>query len=113
MPERPSKRLQQFHIEGAIYGPLHQGPISRPHPYREPVLIGVPLELLADPTRWTSHRCRHRKLSCCVMRPQCLRLSKSGLYPLFKLSTLDPLLTSAPSAAHRLAWALAANPDVP
>jgi len=22
------------------------------------VLIGAPLELLADPTRWTSHRCR-------------------------------------------------------
>jgi len=22
------------------------------------VLIGVPLELLADPTWWTSHRCR-------------------------------------------------------
>jgi hypothetical protein len=91
LPERPSKRLQQFHIEGAIYGPLHQGPISRPHPYREPVLIGVPLELLADPTRWTSHRCRHRKLSRCVMRPQCLHLSKRRLYPLSKLSTLAPL----------------------
>ena len=60
MPERPSKRLQQFHIQGAIYGPPHQGPISRPHPHREPVLIDAPLELLADPTRWTSHRCRHR-----------------------------------------------------
>ena len=60
LPERPSKRLQQFHIQGAIYGPPHQGPISRPHPHREPVLIGAPLELLADPTRWTSHRCRHR-----------------------------------------------------
>jgi hypothetical protein len=60
LPERPSKRLQQFHIQGAIYGPPHQGPISRPHPHREPVLIDAPLELLADPTRWTSHRCRHR-----------------------------------------------------
>src|SRR5262249_30401689 len=60
LPERPSKRLQQFHIQGAIYGPPHQGPISRPHPHREPVLIEPPLELLADPTRWTSHRCRHR-----------------------------------------------------
>src|SRR5262245_33591825 len=59
LPERPSKRLQQFHIQGAIYGPPHQGPISRPHPHREPVLIDAPLELLADPTRWTSHRCRH------------------------------------------------------
>jgi len=60
LPERPSKRLQQFHIQGAIYGPPHQGPISRPHPHREPVLIDVPLEPLADPTRWTSHRCRLR-----------------------------------------------------
>jgi len=25
------------------------------------VLIDKPLELLTDPTRWTSHRCRHRK----------------------------------------------------
>ena len=47
-PERPSS-LQQFHIKGAICEPLHRGPISRPHPHREPVLISVPLELLADP----------------------------------------------------------------
>jgi hypothetical protein len=47
-PERPSS-LQQFHIKGAICEPLHRGPISRPHPPREPVLISVPLELLAEP----------------------------------------------------------------
>jgi hypothetical protein len=41
--------LQQFHIEGAICKPLHRGPISRPCSHREPVLIGVPLELLAKP----------------------------------------------------------------
>ena len=38
------------HSACTIYGPLHRGPISRPYPHREPVLIGVPLELLADPT---------------------------------------------------------------
>jgi hypothetical protein len=50
LPERPSS-LQQFHIKGkgAICEPLHRGPISRPYPHREPVLIGVPLELLAEP----------------------------------------------------------------
>jgi hypothetical protein len=48
LPERPSS-LQQFHIKGAICEPLHRGPISRPHPHREPVLISVPLELLAEP----------------------------------------------------------------
>jgi hypothetical protein len=47
-PERPSS-LQQFLIKGAICEPLHRGPISRPHPHREPVLISVPLELLAEP----------------------------------------------------------------
>jgi hypothetical protein len=41
--------LQQFHINGAICEPLCRGPISRPYPHREPVLIGVPLELLAEP----------------------------------------------------------------
>jgi hypothetical protein len=41
--------LQQFHIKGAICKPLRRGPISRPYSHREPVLIGVPLELLAEP----------------------------------------------------------------
>ena len=41
--------LQQFHIKGAICEPLRGGPISRPYSHREPVLIGVPLELLAEP----------------------------------------------------------------
>jgi hypothetical protein len=41
--------LQQFRIKGAICEPLHRGPISRPYSHREPVLIGVPLELLAEP----------------------------------------------------------------
>src|SRR5262249_1898099 len=41
--------LQQFHIKGAICKPLRRGPISRPYSHREPVLIGAPLELLAEP----------------------------------------------------------------
>jgi hypothetical protein len=51
-PSCPSDPLVPAAVphQGAIYGPLHRGPISRPYPHREPVLIGVPLELLADPT---------------------------------------------------------------
>ena len=116
LPERPSKRLQQFHIQGAIYGPPHQGPISRPHPHREPVLIGAPLELLADPTRWTSHRCRHRSyisvfgaLLCvrasyarCSSFPQVRReaveLSLSGT----KLVGIDVIGPALPKGSRRL-----------
>src|SRR5262249_3440130 len=49
LPERPSSTCSSPTLR-AICGPLHRGPISRPYPHREPVLIGVPLELTAYPT---------------------------------------------------------------
>jgi hypothetical protein len=49
LPERPSSAYSSPTFDGAIYGPPHQGPISRPHPHREPVLIGKPLELPGRP----------------------------------------------------------------
>src|SRR5262249_27975588 len=68
LPERPSSACSSSTLR-AICGPLHRGPISRPYPHREPVLIGVPLELTAYPTRWTSHRCRHLKQYASPSRP--------------------------------------------
>jgi hypothetical protein len=34
----------------AILGCLHRGPISRPYPNREPLHIGAPSALAAEPT---------------------------------------------------------------
>jgi hypothetical protein len=38
----PSSTYSSSTFKRAIAGPPHQGPISRPHPTREPLLIGVP-----------------------------------------------------------------------
>jgi hypothetical protein len=49
-PKRPSNCPQQFHIKGRFADLCTGGLISRPYPHREPVLIGAPLKLPADPT---------------------------------------------------------------
>ena len=48
-PRRPSVPAAVPHWR-AILGRLHRGPISRPYPNREPLHIGAPSALAAEPT---------------------------------------------------------------
>ena len=49
LPKRSFNHLQQFHISGR-FRTSAPGPISRPYPTREPLLIGAPRAGSAEPT---------------------------------------------------------------
>src|SRR5436853_4140211 len=48
-PSGPSITCSSSTLAGD-FGPLHRGPISRPYPTREPLLIGAPRAGSAEPT---------------------------------------------------------------
>src|ERR1700720_55181 len=49
LPKRSFNTCSSSTLAGD-FGPLHRGPISRPYPTREPLLIGAPRAGSAEPT---------------------------------------------------------------
>src|SRR5580704_5102558 len=71
------------------FGPLHRGPISRPYPTREPLLIGAPRAGSAEPTDGQAIAASSTTIRNCI---QC-RQETITLYP--RYSSTAPAATIA------------------
>ena len=75
-PSGPSITCSSSTLAGD-FGPLHRGPISRPYPTREPLLIGAPRAGSAEPTDGQAIAASSTTIRNCI---QC-RQETITLYP--------------------------------
>ena len=84
-PSGPSITCSSSTLAGD-FGPLHRGPISRPYPTREPLLIGAPRAGSAEPTDGQAIAASDTTIRSCIQCQQetinlCPRYSTFAQHP--------------------------------